>query len=95
MGRESILNSIKQHKPALELIPEIDLNIFSEDINLLDTFINNVQLVGGNIKDLEHHNDFDSVIKELYPNAERIIADGSASNLGTVSITKKNRSTYS
>lgn len=89
MGRESILNSIKQHKPALVLIPEIDLNLFSEDINLLETFKNNVQLVGGNIKDLEHHNHLDSVIKELYPNAERIIADGSASNLGTVSITKK------
>lgn len=89
MGRESILNSIKQHKPALVLVPKINLNLFSEDTNLLETFKNNVKLVGGNIQDLYHINNLNSVIKELYPKAKRIVADVSASNLGTVLITKK------
>ncbi len=89
MGRESILNSIKRHKPALVLVPEINLNLFSEDIDLLETFKHNVELVGGNIKDLEHLNDLNSVIKKLYPKAERIVDEVSASNLGTVLITKE------
>lgn len=89
MGRETILNSIKLHKPALVLVPEIDLNKFSEDVDLVETFKNNVQLVGGNINLLEDISNLDSVIKELYPNAKRIVNEVSESNLGTVSISKE------
>lgn len=89
MGRELILKSIKQNKPDLILLPEIDLAVFSEAINLLETFKNNVKLVGGNVIELAENQDLDVVIKKLYPTAERIVSQISTSNLETVSITKE------
>ena len=88
MGRESILKSIKSNKPALVELPTIDTNLFFEDIDLIETFKSNVQLVGGNIIELNQR-DLDVQIRELYPNANKIVALDPSSNLGTISITKK------
>ena len=88
MSRESILKSIKNNKPALVELPTIDTNLFFEDIDLIETFKSNVKLVGGNIIEL-NQGDLDVQIKELYPNANKIVAIDPSSSLGTVSITKK------
>lgn len=69
MGREQILKSIKQNKPELVMVPVIDLNTFSEDLDLLETFKSNVQLVGGQIIEIDQIEDLASEIKKLYPNA--------------------------
>ena len=87
MDRDSILNSIRKNKPELVLLPEVDVHLFSEDIDLLETFKNNVKLVGGNLKELNEKEDLDTEIMELYPKAKRIIAHLPESNLGTISIT--------
>jgi len=89
MGRASILKSIKQNKPALLPLPEINLGSFSEEINLLETFKSNIQLVGGNLKEINKNVDIDNFIKELYPKAQRIVSQIPGSNLGTISITKE------
>lgn len=89
MGREAILKSIQENKPALVSLPKIDVQLFSEDIDLLDTFKGNVQLVGGNLKEINENEELATVIKELYPNAKRIVSQISGSNLGTISITKE------
>lgn len=89
MGRASILKSIKENKPAFISIPEIDIDFFKEEIDFLETFKNNVELVGGNITELSELKHLNTEIKNKYPKAKRIVSDISASNLGTVSITKE------
>ncbi len=89
MARESILKSIKQHKPSLESLPEIDMHLFSEDSDLLETFKKSVELVGGNVKELDQLDDLDAEITKIYPKALRIVAHLTESNLGTVLITKE------
>lgn len=88
MGREAILKSIKANKPALLPVPEIDVTIFSEKLDLIETFKNNVVLVGGVIKELSS-TDIDSEIKKMYPNAEQIVSVLEGSSVGTISITEK------
>lgn len=89
MGRASILKSIKRNKPELVTLPNIDLDLFSEKVDLVETFKSNVQLVGGNLKEVNGNEDLDAIIKALYPKAQRIVSQVSGSNLGTISMTKE------
>lgn len=88
MGRAAILKSVKENKPALLPLPEIDLTTFSEDINLLETFKEKVVAVGGAIKELSSINDLDAEIKNKFPNATKIVDCTETSSLGTVSISE-------
>jgi len=89
MGREAILNSIKKNKPELVNLPNIDLQLFEENIDLVDTFKNNVQLVGGSVSEINQINSLDTEIKKLYPNAKNIVTHLPESNLGNVAITNE------
>jgi len=89
MGREAILNSIKKNKPELVNLPNIDIQLFDEEIDLVETFKNNVQLVGGSVAELNQINNLDAEIKKLYPKAKNIVTHLPESNLGTVSITNE------
>ena len=84
MGRASILKSISANKPALTALPEIDMKVFAEEINLLETFHKNVALVGGKIFELKQLEDLDIEIKNRYPNAKRIVSLLEESLLGNV-----------
>jgi len=89
MGRTSILKSIKRNKPELVTLPKIDLDLFSEKVDLIETFKSNVQLVGGSLKELNKNEDLDMVIKELYPEVQKIVSQKSGSNLGSIAIEKE------
>jgi len=89
MGREAILKSVKENKPTLIPLPEIDLTSFDESIDVLETFKSNVKLVGGTVQELSQLNDIDSEIKKLYPNASKIISCITEYASGTVSISEK------
>jgi L-lactate dehydrogenase complex protein LldG len=84
MSRASILKSIKENKPALIALPEIDLTNFSETVDLLETFKNNVVLVGGNVLELDQIKGLDIELKKRYPNAQRIVSLIEESALGNV-----------
>ncbi|WP_445733943.1 LutC/YkgG family protein [Mariniflexile sp.] len=88
MGREAILEAIKKNKPDVLPVPEINEAVFFEDLNLLETFKNNVTLVGGSIKEIALA-DIDAEIKKMYPNAKQIVSALAGSVLGTVSISEK------
>ncbi|WP_282055921.1 LutC/YkgG family protein [Maribacter luteus] len=88
MGREAILKSIKNNKPDLLSIPEIDVTQFTEEVKLIEVFKNNVNLVGGNIKEVDPQ-DIDVEIKKMYPNAEKIVSVADECSLGTVQISGK------
>lgn len=89
MSRESILNAVRKNKPEALPLPEIDLNVFSEAIDLIQTFKDNIQFVGGRAIQLEGLDTIDSKIKALYPKATKIVSCTNQSNLGTISITDK------
>jgi len=89
MGRASILKSIKKNKPELVTLPTIDLDVFHEKVDLVETFKSNVELVGGSLRELKKNEDLDTVIKELYPKAQRIVSQKSLSNLGSIAIEKE------
>lgn len=88
MSRASILNAVKKNKPELIPLPNINLDVFSEDIDLVKTFISNVEFVGGRAIQLHTKENIDSEIKKLYPNASKIVSCIKDSNLGTMSISK-------
>lgn len=88
MSRESILNAVKKNKPDLLPLPEINLEVFSEDVDLVKTFIGNVEFVGGRAIQLDAISNMDSEIKKLYPNASKIVSCIKESSLGTISISE-------
>jgi L-lactate dehydrogenase complex protein LldG len=90
MGREAILKSIKKNKPTLIPLPEIDLNNFIEDINLLEEFKEKVQVVGGSIKELSSSETLEDVIKKQYPKAKEIVdCSKKLTSLTTISISEE------
>lgn len=92
MGREAILKSVKENKPALLPLPEIDLGNFSETIDLLVTFKEKVALVGASITELNSLKEVDVEIQKRYPNVKDIVSCTQKSTLGTVSISEKTNS---
>ncbi|WP_044639605.1 LutC/YkgG family protein [Siansivirga zeaxanthinifaciens] len=86
MSRESILNAVRKNKPEALPLPEIDLNVFAEDKDLVKTFIENVQFVGGRAIVLESTDTIDAKIKEFYPHASKIVSCTTESSLGNISI---------
>lgn len=88
MGRASILGAIRNNKPELVALPKIDASLFDDDADVVETFMMNLQLVGGKVISLQHLNELDEAIKKQYPNAKHIISCSEASQLGTVPISK-------
>ncbi len=91
MSRETILASIKKLKAEIVPLPNIELDHFSEEIDVIDTFKKNVQLVGGNLIEVEDLKSLDEAIKKLYPNAKKIVAQLPESNLGNITISKETK----
>ncbi|MFG6687366.1 lactate utilization protein C [Mariniflexile sp. HNIBRBA6329] len=89
MSRESILNAVKKNKPEGLPLPEINLDFFSEEINLIETFVENLTFVGGRAVQLENEAQLDEEIKKLYPNASKIVSTTKLSQLGTIAISKE------
>lgn len=85
MGRDAILQAVKKNKPDLLPVPQINEEIFAEDIDLKEVFKSNVTAVGGTVKEIEKHA-LDAEIKALYFNAKRIVSVTEKSSLGTVSV---------
>lgn len=87
MGREAILQSIKENKPDLLPIPKVNAEAFSEDINLIEVFKSNIALVGGTIKEIDNKA-IDSEIKAVFSNAKHIASTSTKTSLGNIKISK-------
>ncbi|MCH4552808.1 MULTISPECIES: LutC/YkgG family protein [Aestuariibaculum] len=88
MSRESILNAVKANKPEALPLPDIDLSVFDEDINLIERFKENIEFVGGRLLELDGLDTLDIEIKALYPEATKIVSCMKESALGTVPVSK-------
>lgn len=89
MSRESILNAVKKNKPESLPLPEIDLSVFDDNIDLIQTFKDNVKFVGGNVVELDGIQAIDKEIMKLYPQASKIVSCIEESNLGTIAISNE------
>ena len=87
MSREAILNAVKKNKPEVLPLPEIDTSVFQEDIDLTKTFKDNLNLVSGQVFELDTEA-IDSKIKEQYPDKSSIVATTTKSNLGNIEVDK-------
>jgi len=88
MSRESILKAVKANKPEALPLPDIDLSVFNEDIDLIERFKENIEFVGGRLVELDGLDTLDEEIKALYPKASKIVSCMKGAKLGTVSISK-------
>lgn len=88
MGRASILAAIRNNKPELVALPNINASLFDDDTDVVETFMMNLQLVGGKVIQLKQLKEVDEAIKKQYPNAKHIVSCSGASQLGTITISK-------
>lgn len=86
MSRESILNAVRKNKPESLPLPEINLSFFEEDIDLVETFIENLKFVGSQVNQLDGMEHLDAEIKKLFPKATKIVSCLKESSLGTIAI---------
>lgn len=88
MGRAEILKSIKENKPDLLPLPEIDVLNFSKNNNLLADFKEKVVEVGGTVIDLFSKSEIDELLRSKYSNASKIIDCSEETSLGSISISE-------
>ena len=88
MSREEILDRIKRSKPSIVPLPEIDLNKFKVETNLLNDFITNLESTGGKAIQLKDRNEIISNIKKLFPDAKEFISAVEGIELSTMDISR-------
>ena len=69
-SRENILGRIKANKPEAIVLPEINTDIFNENLDVIKEFIKKVEVVGGNVVDVNSNEDVMLHIKKTFPNTK-------------------------
>lgn len=69
-SRADILEKIKANKPDTITLPNLDLNVFDEGLNLVEEFVKKVEVVGGNVISISSYEDILKKIKILYPDTK-------------------------
>ena len=91
-SRSSILSKIKAGKPAYQDLLEADLNIFNENLNLLEEFKRKVEIVGGKVYSANSNTDILEQLKDLYPGTNlKYSALPDSSQFSTVDLAKIKR----
>ncbi|MEP1487501.1 MAG: LUD domain-containing protein [Algibacter sp.] len=92
VSRDTILAKLKANKPELIDLPQMDLNVFNENLNLIKEFIKKVEVVGGNVIEIDDD-------KEIIPYIDRTFTDSKVkfstienqSSFNTVDLEKLNK----
>lgn len=69
-SRSKILSKIKDSKPDYKELEKIDLNIFKEDIDILEEFKRKVEIVGGKVYSAKSNAEILEKVKVLFPNTK-------------------------
>jgi L-lactate dehydrogenase complex protein LldG len=69
-SRASILAKLKENKPDLLQLPKIDLSLFNEDIDLIKEFTKKIEVVGGNVVEINSDEDVLNHIKKAFPDTK-------------------------
>lgn len=65
-SRASILAKLKANKPEAIELPNIDLNHFDEDLDLIKEFTKKVEVVGGNVVEIQSNEDVFTHIQKTF-----------------------------
>ena len=84
MSRDNILKKIKTNRPAVQPLPEIDIEKFSVNPDLQEDFIKNVDATAGKIFRVKNKEEIKSNIKNLFPDADKIISLVDGIEIGTI-----------
>lgn len=69
-SRESILAKIKANKPEAIGLPKIDLSLFDEGLDLVKEFTKKVEVVGGNVVQINKTSEVIDKVKETHPDTK-------------------------
>ena len=69
-SRNQILDRIKANKPALINLPNINISLFNEDIDLLKEFTKKVEVVGGNVVAVKSNEEIIQYIDNTFTDAK-------------------------
>ena len=84
MSRDSILKKIKKNKPAEQSLPEIDIEKFSVSSDLQEDFIKNIEAAAGKVFRVKNREEIKANIKNLFPEANKIISLVDGIDIGTI-----------
>jgi len=66
-SRERILAKLKANKPDAIELPKIDISVFNEDLDLIKEFTKKVEVVGGNVIEVNNNDEILSHIQKTFP----------------------------
>lgn len=91
-SRADILSKIKANKPDLIALPNIDLDIFNENIDLLAEFKKKVEIVGGHVLIAKSNIDIIKQVETLFPEGQLnySVLDGTES-FNTINLEELNK----
>ena len=69
-SRDLILNRISENKPELLNLPNIDIALFDEGLDLLKEFTKKVEVVGGNVLEATSNEAVVSQMASMFPDAK-------------------------
>ena len=84
MSRDNILKKIRTNKPAFKPLSEIDIEKFSTGSDLQEDFIKNVEAAAGRILRVKNKEEIKKNIKNLFPDANKIISFVDGVEVGTI-----------
>ena len=68
-SRLKIISNIKTHKPVHAEIPQIEIDHFTEEFDMLYKFKEMVKIVGGTVYSADSNSDVCQQLKDIYPEA--------------------------
>lgn len=91
-SRSEILSKIKANKPSATKLPEIDIDFFQEDVDLLSEFKKSIMAVGGTIFSVTSFSDVISKVTSLYDDTINNYANlEGAENFNTINLQALNK----
>ena len=69
-SRTEILAKLTANKPEIIALPNLDLDVFNDHLNLEKEFIKKVEVVGGNVYPITSYTEVVLKIKDLFPSTE-------------------------
>ncbi len=91
-SKSKILAKIKASKPVYQDLLKVDLNVFDEDLDLLEEFKRNIEIVGGKVFSVNSDVDVLKQLKDLHPNTKSNYSVLQGSNdFNTIGLNKINK----
>ena len=69
-SRENILERIKANKPETIALPNINVDVFNENLDIVKEFIKKLEVVGGNVVEVNNNEDIMLHVKKTFPNTK-------------------------